>query len=161
MLTNPEIWIPTTLVVALLMEPWSRVVHNHIWHGFLWRVHRSHHRLQPGWEANDIFGILHAIPAAAMIVWGTLGPTIFRQVVFGIGLGMTFFGLSYMLVHDGYIHGRLPMGFLDRFAWMRRIKHAHGVHHQTNRAPYGLFLGPQEIAGQDNVPTQLPKAWRR
>ena len=161
MLTNPEIWIPTTLVVALLMEPWSRVVHNHIWHGFLWRVHRSHHRLQPGWEANDIFGILHAIPAAAMIVWGTLGPTIFRQVVFGIGLGMTFFGLSYMLVHDGYIHGRLPMGFLHRFARMRRIKHAHGVHHQTNRAPYCLFLGPQEIAGQDNVPTQLRKAWRR
>jgi beta-carotene 3-hydroxylase len=47
-----------------------------------------------------------------------------------------------VVVHDGLVHGRLPVGFLRRSAYLRRVVAAHRVHHARGGAPYGLFLGP-------------------
>ena len=43
------------------------------------------------------------------------------------------------------MHERLPVGFLLRFRWFRRIQGAHKRHHIKGTYPYGLFLGPQEL----------------
>ncbi len=141
------VWLAAGLPVLLAMEPWSRVLHGRVWHGPLFVVHRSHHRPRLGrFEWNDVLSGTHAPVAIALILFGCLAePGVAREVAFGGGLGMTLFGLSYMLVHDGLVHGRIPVGPLAKSAFLQRVKEAHLRHHHNGgRAPYGLFLGPWE-----------------
>ena len=137
-------WI-TAIVAAALMEPWARFAHRVLWHGPLESIHDSHHNPTGFWEANDLFAFVHAVPAIVLIVVGCETEGVLATMALGAGLGMTAFGAAYAIVHDGYIHGRLPVGFLDRFRWLRRIKAAHKAHHIQGLAPYGLFLGPAEL----------------
>jgi beta-carotene 3-hydroxylase len=142
MWTEPKFWA-LWLTVAAFMEFWSMLLHGQLWHGVLWFSHRSHHEPRTGpFEWNDIFAVFHAVLAMAGIMAG---------LEFGIwwaaaiGFGMTTFGMAYFVVHDGLIHGRLPVAFLLRWDWVRRVRNAHRVHHQREGGPYGLFLGPWEL----------------
>ena len=141
------IWLAVGLPVAVGMEYWARLLHGRLWHGVLWRFHESHHVEQPGYfELNDVFAVFHAGVAIPLMLYGCVGPEGgVREALFGLSLGMTGFGLSYAVVHDGLVHGRLPVGFLRRSAWIRRIEAAHKVHHRDGAAPYGLFRGPEEV----------------
>ena len=134
------------LAIAPMMELWSRLLHGRVWHGALFSVHRSHHRHRTGrFEANDVLSATHAPIAAALVVVGCQMHGIGGAVVRGIGIGMTLFGIAYVVVHDGFVHGRLPVGFLARFRFFRRIRGAHRLHHRDGGAPYGLFAGPREV----------------
>ena len=75
----------------------------------------------------------------------SLAPGPLREVVFGVGIGMTLFGVAYVVVHDGFVHGRLPLRWLGKVPLLARIRDAHRVHHGRGAAPYGFFLGPQEL----------------
>ncbi len=166
------IWIPVALIVAVGMELWAGLLHGRIWHSVLWSVHRSHHRKRRGrMEANDALSVLHAPIAIAFILYGCRAhPGTLREIVFGVGIGMTMFGLSYLVVHDGLVHERLPVSGLLRFEYFRRVRDAHLVHHTTARgkAPYGLFFGPWETdpitrataPSRDASPTWPPKRSR-
>ena len=147
MLADPLFWF-VAIGVALSMEPWSMVVHKLAWHGPLWWGHESHHVPTKGWlELNDLFAAAHAPVAIFLIVYGfEAGDTRLHHMLIAIGYGMTAFGVSYFLVHDGFIHGRLPLAFLARFRYFRRVRNAHRAHHNRDDAPpFGLFLGPQEL----------------
>lgn len=139
--------LASAVVAAVLMELWAAFLHGRVWHGVLWRIHRTHHRRRLGrFELNDWLSALHAPPAIALMAWGTYGtPGFWTHAAFGFGAGMTAFGAAYLLVHDGLVHGRLPVGFLARVPWLRKVAEAHKVHHVANGAPFGLFLGPQEL----------------
>lgn len=135
------------LVVALLMERWARFLHGRIWHGVLFPVHRSHHEERRGrFEANDVLSVTHAPIAAALVIVGCMMHGIGGAILRGVGIGMTAFGIAYVVVHDGFVHGRLPVEWLARFRFFRRIRAAHRVHHRRGAAPYGLFAGPRELA---------------
>ena len=139
--------LATAALVAVLMEPWAAFLHGRIWHRSLWFLHRSHHRPSGPLEANDLFSLLHVPPSVALILWGTLvEPGVLPALAFGTGLGMTAFGVGYFVVHDGLVHGRLPVGFLARIPWLARVRDAHLEHHRIGGAPFGLFLGPRELA---------------
>jgi beta-carotene 3-hydroxylase len=147
--SDPLIWLLSFLAGALLMEPWAALLHNHAWHGPLMFLHRSHHQPSGRWEWNDLLSSAHAPIAIALILHGSLGaPSVWREIGFGFGLGMTFFGFSYLVVHDGLVHGRLPVKFLERWAYFRRVKNAHKVHHRDGGVPFGLFLGPWALKRQ-------------
>ena len=141
------VWIPVALVAAAVMELWAGLLHARLWHRALWGVHRSHHRQgERGLEANDALSVLHAPLAIALILYGCAGAAgLLREVAFGVGIGMTMFGAAYLVVHDGLVHGRLPVGALGRIPYFARVAEAHRVHHATGRAPHGLFLGPAEL----------------
>lgn len=137
------IWFAVGVPVAVAMEPWAAVLHGRVWHGVLWCLHRSHHEPTGRVEANDILSFTHAPVAIALILFGCLGePGWVREAAFGAGLGMTAFGAAYVVVHDGLVHQRLPVRWLLRSAWLRRVANAHRVHHRTGGPPFGLFLGP-------------------
>ena len=146
------IWLSAGLVTAVALELWAALLHGKIWHGVLWFIHASHHRrrIEPlrtrthGWEANDALSTLHAPIAVTLILYGCVGPLgAWREIAFGVGLGMTAFGFAYVIVHDGLAHGRLPVGWLLKWSYMRRVRAAHMVHHNGGgEEPYGLFLGP-------------------
>ena len=147
-MASAVIWIPVALVTAALMELWAGLLHGRFWHRVLWPVHRSHHRKRLGrFEANDALSILHAPIAIALILYGCMAaPGPLREVAFGAGIGMTLFGLAYLLVHDGFVHGRLPVQVFGRIPFFSRVRDAHRVHHSRGRRePYGFFLGPQEL----------------
>lgn len=144
MMTSIAIWTVTALATATAMEGWAALLHGRVWHGLLWFMHRSHHRRRRGrWERNDALSVLHAPIAVALILYGCVAaPGALRDVAFGVGIGMTLFGLAYVVVHDGLVHGRLPVAWLARLSYFARVREAHLVHHRTGAAPYGLFLGP-------------------
>jgi beta-carotene 3-hydroxylase len=149
-LTKVAIWLLVGVPLALAMEPWAAFLHGRVWHSWGWFWHRSHHEPKTGYfEANDLFAVLHALPAIGLILYGCVGPVgVVREVCFGVGLGLTAFGWSYAIVHDGLVHGRLPVQFLLRLRYFRRIVAAHRVHHERGAEPYGLFRGPQELAAR-------------
>ena len=138
-------------LVACAMEPWSRFVHARFWHGPLHGVHRTHHP-EPSvgarrrLEANDLFSLAHGVPAALALYLGFAvlsGPGAILAT--GLGFGLSAYGIAYILVHDGVVHGRLPVGFLKRWRFIRRVRAAHEVHHRHGGVPFGLFRGPQEL----------------
>jgi beta-carotene 3-hydroxylase len=141
------LWTLAGLPTAVFMELWAAVLHGKVWHGPLWTLHESHHAPKGFWERNDVLSFTHAPIAMVLILFGCLGtPGAGREVVFGVGLGMTLFGIAYVVVHDGLVHGRLPVGGLARFGYLRRVRNAHQVHHRTGAHPFGLFTGPWVVA---------------
>ena len=152
MIATPSwaIWVPVAVVVAALMEPWAMLLHGMVWHGPLFFMHGSHHAPARGrFEWNDVLSALHAPIAIALVLYGCrASPGVAREACFGVGLGMTFFGIAYFVVHDGFVHGRLRVEFLSKYKYFRRLKVCHQAHHRVGdaRAPYGLFLGFWEMA---------------
>jgi len=163
-------WAKITIVVgialpiAIGMEFWAMFLHGRIWHRWLWSVHKSHHRplervqdgkrkrryAPNGWEFNDVFSLIHAVPSVIAIVLGLRGWSGLAfggyagAISVGFGLGLALFGIAYFIVHDGLVHRRLPVQFLLRFRYFRRVYDAHLLHHTAHGGPYGLFLGHWE-----------------
>ncbi|XP_004496526.1 beta-carotene hydroxylase 2, chloroplastic [Cicer arietinum] len=133
---------------AVGMEFWARWAHKALWHASLWHMHESHHRPREGpFELNDIFAIINAVPAIALLSYGFFNKGLVPGLCFGAGLGITVFGIAYMFVHDGLVHKRFPVGPIANVPYFRRVASAHQLHHSDkfNGVPYGLFLGPKEI----------------
>ena len=137
-------------LTVFAMEPWARWVHRDVWHGPLMRIHRTHHQSMGegsgSIELNDIFSVVHAVLAVVLMGLGyAFLEGWLAAVAYGVGLGVTVYGTAYFVVHDGLAHGRLPVAFLRRSRWLRRIRAAHEIHHRQGGAPYGLFAGPAEL----------------
>ncbi|GLU24311.1 hypothetical protein SLE2022_402550 [Rubroshorea leprosula] len=133
---------------AVGMEFWARWAHKALWHASLWHMHESHHRPREGpFELNDVFAIINAVPAIALLSYGFFNKGLFPGLCFGAGLGITVFGMAYMFVHDGLVHRRFPVGPIANVPYFRRVAAAHQLHHSDkfNGVPYGLFLGPKEV----------------
>jgi len=89
---------------------WSN--HKYVMHGFLWRWHKDHHVNDrkkvamedmefSGFEKNDLFFIVYALPAIILIITGLLFSI--SELLF-IGIGITLYGFTYFLIHDVLIH---------------------------------------------------------
>jgi len=133
---------------------WSN--HKYIMHGFLWRWHVDHHRndrrnalsaefIHKRFEKNDLFFLVYALPAIALMV---IGFSINYLPIVFISLGITLYGLTYFIIHDIVIHKRLPISFMikkpNRF--LQAIIKAHMAHHwpksKTDFQNYGLLVFP-------------------
>ncbi|MEZ4436370.1 MAG: beta-carotene hydroxylase [bacterium] len=147
MWSDPLFWV-VLVGVACAMELWAMLLHGRLWHGALWPTHESHHVPRRGWfEFNDVFAVFHAGVAMFLIIYGFESDHgRWSHLMIAAGFGMSAFGLAYFTVHDGFIHGRLPVEWLSRFGFMRRVRNAHRVHHtREHAAPFGLFLGGWEL----------------
>ncbi|XP_014503371.1 beta-carotene hydroxylase 2, chloroplastic [Vigna radiata var. radiata] len=133
---------------AVGMEFWARWAHKALWHASLWQMHESHHRPREGpFELNDVFAIINAVPAIALLSYGFFHKGLIPGLCFGAGLGITVFGMAYMFVHDGLVHKRFPVGPIANVPYFRRVASAHQLHHSEkfDGVPYGLFMGPKEV----------------
>nr|ALE33754.1 beta-carotene hydroxylase 2 [Erythranthe lewisii] len=133
---------------AVGMEFWARWAHKALWHASLWHMHESHHKPREGpFELNDVFAIINAVPAIALLSYGFFHKGLVPGLCFGAGLGITVFGMAYMFVHDGLVHRRFPVGPVADVPYFRRVASAHQLHHSEkfDGVPYGLFLGPKEL----------------
>lgn len=111
------------------MEGATWLIHKYVMHGFLWVLHRDHHdHSNDGpFERNDWFFVIFAIPAIALLYSGL------RQnfnPLFYIGLGITFYGIAYFVVHDIFIHQRAKVLTHTQNPYLLAIKRAHKQHHK-------------------------------
>jgi beta-carotene 3-hydroxylase len=138
-------WIyPTAIVVTTVvaMELVAAGVHRFIMHGWGWRWHRSHHEPRAGvFEENDLFGLLFAGASLILFMLGGRWP-----LLWWVGLGMLAYGLLYAVLHDGFVHRRLPMPRLPRNTYLKRLIQAHRLHHATREregaVSYGFLYAP-------------------
>ncbi|WP_299553000.1 sterol desaturase family protein [Seonamhaeicola sp.] len=123
------LWILVFLAAYCTMEFMAWFTHKYIMHGFLWSLHRDHHKKDhDSWfERNDVFFIFYAVVSISFILlwefadfWAGLP----------IGLGIFAYGVSYFIVHDIFIHQRFKL-FRNANNWYAKgIRRAHKIHHK-------------------------------
>ena len=123
---------------------WSN--HKYVMHGFLWKWHKDHHindlrrpdeeqKGAKGFEKNDLFFLIYAIPAIILMVY--------------ISFGITLYGLTYFLIHDVIYHKRIKIPFLQRNhnRYIKAVINAHRGHHKPKNTAdfdsYGLLIFPK------------------
>lgn len=134
------------LLVAIsfvAMEPVTAIVHRCVMHGVGRVLHASHHTnaargIAARVEANDAYPVMFA--AVVMLGFAVGFNLAGWQWLVPIGIGVTLYGAAYALVHDCYVHRRVPVFGQRRFALLDRLAAAHGLHHARGGAPYGMLL---------------------
>lgn len=136
-------WPALVVVAFVVMEPITYLAHRYVMHGLGRRLHRSHHRRwprradgEPFLEANDAFPAMFA--GVAMLAMAVGFNVDGLTVLLPITIGITLYGIAYALVHDGYIHRRLPVR--GRNAVLDRLAQAHELHHRFGGEPYGMLV---------------------
>jgi len=138
------IYVLITLSVFLTMEGVTWCTHKYVMHGFGWFLHEDHH--QPkynGFEKNDAFFIVFAIPSIALFYFGTYSA---HTYLFFIGLGILCYGLAYFLIHDVLIHQRFKWFKNTDNSYLKGLRKAHKVHHKnmgkTESQCFGMLFVP-------------------
>jgi beta-carotene 3-hydroxylase len=113
--------------VSMEFVAWA--THRWIMHGPMWFLHRSHHGTgKERFEANDLFGVFFSF-VSILLIWigkDELG------FVFGLGFGMTGYGIAYLVMHDIWTHGRFGKAKLPRNTYILRLVRAHRIHHSRD-----------------------------
>ncbi len=131
---------------------WSN--HRYVMHGFLWSWHKDHHihdakraddeiRKQKGFEKNDRFFLIYAIPAIILMITGF---SVQEYLLVYIAVGITLYGFTYFMLHDVVYHKRFRVPFLQKNnnRYTRAIIAAHRAHHKPRNMKdfnnYGLLV---------------------
>ena len=140
------------------MEAFSWAFHKYLMHGVLWHIHQTHHRPGKGFfELNDLFSLMFGTGAALAIYFGLATG---QLALAGVGMGVTGYGLTYFVLHDIAIHGRLPNRYWQRLPAIARIRRAHKIHHKQlakdNSRAFGLLFVSDSVF-EESPSTQKPK----
>ena len=122
------LWFLALLISFVTMEFMAWFSHKYIMHGFLWVLHKDHHRKNhKSWfERNDLFFIFYALVSFIFVIlWGVnFWPGL------PIGIGIFFYGLTYFFVHDIFIHQRFKLFRNANNRYARALRRAHKIHHK-------------------------------
>ncbi len=114
---------------VLLMEIVAIFTHKYIMHGIGWVFHKSHHQKRESlFELNDIYFIFFSLPSIFSIIWGLL---YHNYLVLSIGIGIMFYGMIYIFLHDLVVHNRFGFNKKLTSSYFMKIKKAHLKHHTT------------------------------
>ncbi|UCB60143.1 MAG: sterol desaturase family protein [Candidatus Bathyarchaeota archaeon] len=126
-------------IAFVSMEGVAWFLHKYVMHGLGWYIHEDHHRPRKGrFEKNDVFGLFFATISFLFILSGVLSGFDIRLAV---GLGVMFYGVGYILVHDVFFHKRIRIKYQPKNRYIKRILHAHAVHHQVSTSNSGACFG--------------------
>jgi beta-carotene 3-hydroxylase len=124
----------------LLMEFVAWFTHKFVMHGFMWNIHKDHHRKDEDefFEKNDLFFLIFAAPAFLLFLAGAIwGNFLFTSIAAGI----TMYGVCYFLVHDIFIHQRFHFFRSTNNIYLRAIRKAHKMHHKHVEKEDGECFG--------------------
>ena len=123
------LWVLVFLGTFCIMEFMAWFTHKYVMHGFLWSLHKDHHRKDhDSWfERNDAFFIFYAVVSMSFIV---IADNTSFWYGWPLGLGILAYGIAYFFVHDIFIHQRFKM-FRNANNWYARgVRRAHKIHHK-------------------------------
>jgi beta-carotene 3-hydroxylase len=148
------IFINTVIVITTIaaMELVANLGHRYVMHGFGWVWHRSHHEPASGrWERNDLFAIFFAAVSIALF-W-------FDNYQYGalwwVAVGMTCYGVIYVVFHDGLVHQRYPIRVPAGWRYLDRLIEAHRLHHATKQRTGAVSFGFLYAAPPDRLAKAL------
>lgn len=123
------LWIAVFLATFLLMEGMAWFTHKFVMHGFLWSLHKDHHKKDHShwWERNDLFFVFYALVSIGFfLLWRYEGV----WVGLPIGLGILAYGITYFAVHDVFIHQRFKIFRNAKNRYAKGVRRAHKMHHK-------------------------------
>lgn len=121
------------------MELVAWAVHKYVMHGFLWSLHRSHHQKGKGFfELNDFYFLFFASLGITFIVTGVNAGFNWK---FFMGLGISLYGFTYLVVHDIIIHQRFKWFKGLNNPYINALRRAHKAHHGTTEKNGGVSFG--------------------
>lgn len=133
------------ILTFFMMEFMAWFTHKYVMHGFLWSLHKDHHRKDhDSWfERNDAFFIFYAVVSIGFFV---LWQNNILEIGLAIGLGIFAYGLTYFLVHDIFIHQRFKMFRKANNRYAKAVRRAHKMHHKhlgKNKGEcFGMLIVP-------------------
>lgn len=131
-------FISIVLISFVAMEFVSYLLHRYVYHKLLWIFHKSHHRPPTGtFEGNDVFPLFIAGSTILLMWYAVQSPD--RSDLLAMSIGMTLFGAVYFIIHDLYVHRRMP-SLTFKIPYLMKVKKAHMVHHAFGGEPYGLLV---------------------
>jgi len=133
-------WILIYLFTFIFMEFMAWFSHKYIMHGFLWSLHKDHHKKDhDSWfERNDLFFIFYAIVSMFLVIlWGEYG----FWAGLPMALGIFTYGLSYFIVHDIFIHQRFKIFKKTNSRYAKGLRRAHKMHHKSIHKEDGECFG--------------------
>ena len=139
-------WVEkATIVVGMVafMECFAWATHRYVMHGRLgWGWHRSHHEPHDHpVEKNDLYAAVFSVIVTAMFTLGIWYPRIWWAA-----LGITVYGLIYLLVHDMLVHQRFGFRWVPKRGYAKRLLQAHRLHHavkgREGTVSHGFLLAP-------------------
>lgn len=140
-------WIEKIGIVVglvLFMECFAWATHRFVMHGRLgWGWHRSHHEPHDErYEKNDLYA---AVFSAVVIVMFALG-TWWWEPLWWAAVGVTMYGLIYLLVHDMLVHQRFGFRYVPKRGYAKRLLQAHRLHHavkgREGTVSHGFLFAP-------------------
>jgi beta-carotene 3-hydroxylase len=118
-----------TLGVFIIMEGVSWFTHKYVMHGFGWFLHEDHHQPKyDGFEKNDLFFAIFAIPSMALFYFGSNTEYIY---LLNIGLGILCYGIAYFIIHDVLIHQRFKWFKNTNNSYLKGLRKSHKIHHKN------------------------------
>ncbi len=139
------LWIFVFLSTFCFMEFMAWFTHKYVMHGFLWNLHKDHHKKDhDSWfERNDFFFIFYAIISIGFfLLWKYNG----LWIGLPIGLGILVYGISYFIVHDIFIHQRFKLLRNANNWYAKGVRRAHKMHHKHlgkgDGECFGMLLVP-------------------
>ena len=92
----------------IFMEGVAWFTHKYIMHGFLWNLHKSHHKVHKHFfEMNDLFAVIFSIPSILLIYIGYSYESYSILKYFGIGIFL--YGVAFIIFHDIIVHRRIKI----------------------------------------------------
>jgi beta-carotene 3-hydroxylase len=136
------------LIGLAAMEGLTWAMHRWVMHRPLWCWHRSHHDPSSGasFEPNDLFALVYVALTMALF-W--IGLDVQWRELWWMALGVTAYGLLYVLVHEGLLHRRIPLRLKTRHGYLLRLVQAHLLHHRTRErdgaVAFGFLWAPPDL----------------
>ena len=133
-------WILIYFATFLFMEFMAWFSHKYIMHGFLWHLHKDHHKKDHGswFERNDLFFIFYAVVSMTLVIlWGEYG----FWAGLPMALGIFTYGMSYFIVHDIFIHQRFKILRTTNSKYAKGLRRAHKIHHKSIHKGGGECFG--------------------
>jgi beta-carotene 3-hydroxylase len=136
----------TLITFYISMEGVAWLTHKYIMHGFLWTLHRDHHKkeYEGFFERNDFFFLFFAIPGIICLIAGL--PDF--SLIFYAGIGITLYGFTYFLIHDVMVHQRFKILRKINSKYFLGLRRAHKMHHKhlnrTDGECFGLLIFPSK-----------------
>ena len=133
-------WILIYVATFLFMEFMAWFSHKYIMHGFLWNLHKDHHKKdhESWFERNDLFFIFYAVVSMTLVIlWGEYG----FWAGLPMALGIFTYGMSYFIVHDIFIHQRFKILRTTNSKYAKGLRRAHKIHHKSIHKGGGECFG--------------------
>lgn len=123
------LWIVVFLSTFLMMEGMAWFTHKYVMHGFLWRLHKDHHKKdhKHWWERNDLFFVFYAVVSIGFFLLWRYEDV---WIALPIGLGILAYGIAYFTVHDIFIHQRFKIFRNANNRYAKGVRRAHKMHHK-------------------------------